>query len=70
MALSETKKMLIAGLKNILTNKDTITAIALLLKTDAQMKTMLDWIYKHHKENPSENLIIQIAKAISEEVHS
>ncbi len=68
MAISETKKMLIAGLKNILTNKDTMTAIALMLKTDAQMETMIAWITQHYKENPDENRVIRIAKAIAEKV--
>ncbi len=68
MAISETKKMLIAGLKNILANKDTITVIALMLKTEDQMMTMLDWIMKHHMEKPSEDRIISIAKRISEQV--
>ncbi len=68
MAISETKKMLIAGLKNILTNKDTITVIALLLKSEDQMLTMLDYIMKHNKENPSEDMVIRIAKKISEQV--
>ncbi len=68
MALSETKAMLIYGLKNILANKDTIAAIALMLKTDAQMETMLWWIHDHWRENPSEDRIIRIAKLISEQI--
>ena len=68
MELSETKTMLIAGLKNILTNKDVILAIALMLKSENQMLTMLDWISKHYKENPDENRVIRIAKAITEKV--
>ena len=68
MAISETKRVLINGLSLILTNKEVITAIALLLKSDQQMRTMIDWIYKHQKENPSEDFIIKIAKAISEQV--
>jgi hypothetical protein len=68
MALSETKKMLIAGLKNILTNKDVILAIALMLKSRAQEETMIAWIAQHYKENPSEDLVIQIAKKIAEKV--
>lgn len=47
MAISETKEVLIAGLKIVLTNKDMILAIALLLKSEAQMLTMIDWIYKY-----------------------
>lgn len=68
MALSETKIMLIAGLKNILKNKDTITAISLMLKSRAQEETMIAWIAQHHKENPSEDLVILVAKKIAEKV--
>ena len=68
MAISETKMMLVDGLKNILLNKDTITAIAFLLKSEDQMMTMLDYIMKHHKESPSENEVIAVAQKISEQV--
>lgn len=39
-----------------------------MLKTEQQAETMLDWIYKHHKENPSEDEILEIAEAIREQV--
>ncbi len=38
------------------------------LKTDKQAEAMFAWIEKHHKENPSEDRIIQIAEAIREQV--
>ena len=68
MAISETKKVLINGLSLILTDKEVITAIALMLKKEQQMRTMIDWIYKHQKENPDEDRIIRIAQMISEQV--
>lgn len=68
MAISETKKVLINGLSLILTNKEVITAIALMLKTEEQMATMITWIYDHQKENPDEDRVIRIAKKISEQV--
>jgi hypothetical protein len=68
MALSETKLVLINGLSLILNNKEVITAIALMLSTEQQMRTMIDWIWKHQKENPSEDRIIRIAKLISEQI--
>ncbi len=68
MAVSEIKRVLINGLSLILENKEIITAIALMLKTERQMMTMIDWIYKHQKENPDENRIIRIARKISEQV--
>ena len=68
MALSETKLVLINGLSLILNNKEVITAIALMLSTEQQMRTMIDWIWKHQKENPPEDRVIGIAKLISERI--
>lgn len=68
MALSETKKVLINGLSLILKSKDTILVIALMLKSEAQMLTMIDWINKHQKENLNEDLVLQVAEAIKEQV--
>ena len=68
MAVSETKRVLINGLSLILTNKEVITAIALLLKSEEQMATMITYIYNHQKENPSEEEVIQVAKRISEQI--
>ncbi len=70
MAISETKEVLIHGLKRILTNQDVILAIALMLKTNEQMEVMLAWIWDHQKENPSENRVIRIARAIAEKLPS
>ena len=68
MAISETKEILIAGLHIVLKNKEVITAIALMLKTEPQMLTMIDWIYNHQKENPDEDRVIRIARRIQEQV--
>ena len=38
------------------------------LKTDKQAETMLAWIEKYHKENPSEDRIIQTAEAIGKQI--
>ena len=64
----KTKEVLIYGLKQILTNQDVILAIALLLRSEDQMKTMIDYTWKHKQENPSEDEVINIAKAISEQI--
>ena len=56
------------GLKEMGIQKDSAIAIALMLKSENQLLTMLDWIQKHHKENPSENLVLAIAKKIEEKV--
>ena len=68
MELSETKKLLIEGLRTVLEDKEVMLAIALMLKTDPQMLTMLDYILKHNSENPSEGEVIQVAQKISEQV--
>lgn len=68
MAISKTKEVLINGLSLILQNKEVITAIALLLKSEEQMATMITYIYEHQKENPSEDEVIQVAKKISEQI--
>ncbi len=56
------------GLKEIGIQKDTSIAIALMLRTENQLLTMLDWIVKHKKENPSEDRVLRIAQKISEQV--
>ncbi len=48
--------------------KEAAIAAFSMLKTEQQAETMLDWIYKHHKENPSEDEILEIAEAIREQV--
>ena len=71
MDTNEQKKLqegLMIGLKQMGIQTDSAIAILLMLKSENQMLTMLDWIHKHHKENPSENLVIQIAKTIVEEI--
>lgn len=39
-----------------------------LLTTDKQRGTMIDWISKHYKENPTEDEVIEIARAINETI--
>ena len=68
MAISETKRVLINGLGLILENKEVMKAIALLLKSEAQMETMIAYIYNYQKEKPSEDEVIQVAQKISEQV--
>ena len=68
MAISKTKEVLINGLHIVLKNKEVITAIALLLKSEEQMATMITYIYEHQKENPDEDRVIRIARRISEEI--
>lgn len=48
--------------------KEAAIAAFSMFKTDRQADTMLDWIYKHHQENPSEDEVLEIAEAIREQV--
>ncbi len=61
-------KLLAKSLKEMDLTEDSITATALMLKTEPQILTMLDWISKHYKENPSEDRVLRIAQKISEQV--
>ena len=56
------------GLKEMDISKEYSIAIALTLRTEKQILTMMDWILKHKKENPSEDRVLRIAKMISQEV--
>ena len=46
--------------------KENITAIAAMLQNEEQIETMLDWIKKHSKENPSKLRVMLVAKNIKE----
>lgn len=58
------QNLLIDGLHAMKLPKENIIAIATMLKTEKQMGTMLDWIYKHHKENPSKLQVMMVAANI------
>ncbi len=62
------QKALIECLKVMDLQADTKTAITLMLRTEPQILTMLDWISKHNSENPDEDRVLRIAQAISEQV--
>lgn len=67
----EMKKMhevLAAGLNGLDTRKESKIAVALSMQTENQMLTMFDWLQKHMDSNPSEDEVIEIAKAIAEQV--
>jgi transcription elongation factor GreA-like protein len=51
--IAETEKTLIQSLVASGLKKETTTVIISVLTTKAQQETMLDWIYKHYKENPT-----------------
>lgn len=61
-------RLLVRSLKEMGLVEDSTVAIALMLRTEPQILTMLDWIIKHHQEKPSEDRVLRIAKRISEEI--
>lgn len=48
--------------------KEPCIVVMSLLQTEKQQGTMIDWIKKHYKENPSEDMILQVAEKISEAI--
>ncbi len=60
----EFQELMIACLLEMKLPKDNIRAIATILKTEKQMGTMLDWIYMHHKENPTKLQVMLVANNI------
>ncbi len=63
------KKALIECLKVMDMKADTKTAITLMLKTENQILTMLDWLHKHYeKEKPNEDRVLRIVQKIMEQV--
>lgn len=48
--------------------KEPCMIVMSLLTTDKMRGTMIDWIKKHYKENPTEDKIIEIAETIKEKV--
>ncbi len=68
--LSKIEETLIQCLasKELGMKKEACMIVMSLLTTDKMRGTMIDWIKKHHKENPTEDKIIEIAEAIKEQV--
>ena len=62
------QNLLIDGLHSMGLPKENIIAIAIMLKTEKQMGTLLDWIKKHYKENPSKLRVMLVAKNIKDGV--
>lgn len=60
--------LLINCLEEMKLPKENIIAIITMLQTEKQMGTMLDWIKKHHKENPSKLRVMLVAKNIKDGV--
>ncbi len=68
--LSKIEETLIQCLasKELGMRKEACLVVMALLMTDKQRGTMIDWISKHYKENPTEDKVIEIAEAIKEQV--
>ena len=59
------QKLLSVGLKELGIQKDTSIAIALSLRTEKQLITMINWILKNKDRLPSEDEVLSICKKIS-----
>ena len=68
--LSEIEETLIQCLANkeLRMQEGACLIVMSLLTTDKQRGTMIDWISKHYKENPTEDEVIEIAEAINETI--
>ena len=53
--------LLILRLEEMKLPKENIIAILTMLQTEKQMGSMLDWIKKHHQENPSKLRVMLVA---------
>jgi len=60
----EEKKELIRGLKRLSVHKYIVLLIVVMIKTDNQLKSMMDWIKDHQNENPSQNEVFLAALEI------
>lgn len=63
----EEKKELIRGLKRLSVHKYFVLLIVVMIKTDNQLKSMMDWIKDHQNENLSQNEVFLAALEIVKE---
>ena len=68
--VTEMERFLIRCLtsKELGMRKEPCIVVMSLLQTEKQQGTMIDWIKKHYKENPSEDRIIEIAELINSKI--
>ncbi len=62
------RKYLVACLHSMRISMEVTTIVVACCQTEEQIGTMMDWIKKHHQENPSEDEVLEIAEAIREQV--
>ncbi len=65
---AEITDSLIQGVRLISKSLDLMAEVVMTMTSEKQMQTMIEWIYKHQKENPNEDRVIRIAKKISEQI--
>lgn len=68
MEISETRRILIIGLKLILKDPNLILGITIMLQTEEQMKEMIYWIYDHQNEEIEAEEVVEVALKITEQV--
>ena len=68
MTKEEKRDLMIGCLLEMNLPKENVCAIATMLQSEKQMGTMLDWIKKHYKENPSKLRVMLVAKNIKDGV--
>lgn len=66
--MTKKEELLIDWCKLLKMHKEAILVVMACLRTDRQQGTMLDWLVKHYQENPSEDMILQVAEKISEAI--
>lgn len=66
--MTKKEELLIDACKLLNVRLEPTMVVMACLRTEEQQATMLDWIRKHYKENPTEDEIIEIAEAIMEKV--
>lgn len=67
--MTKKEELLIDGCKLLKVSKEVTMIVMACLRTDKQQGMMLDWLKKHHQENPSEDKILEVAEAIKEQVN-
>lgn len=66
--MTKKEQLLIDGCKILNLRQEAMLIVMSCCRTETQQAMMLDWMKKHHKENPSEEEILQVAEAIREQV--
>ena len=68
MNINRMSEFLVACLHSMKVSIEVCTIVVACCQTEKQIGTMMDWIKKHHHEKPSEDMILQVAEAVREQV--